>query len=155
MSDMDKTVKTGKYSEDEQIGISYNNLTKTQEQALELINKNAQLEAEKGKTLEQLKIIKRLQERLEHEQAKVAELVKKSVQNEAGMKALAELEAKARRVDELESKLEKMAGLEIKARKMVELETRVQKVDVLEAKVKKLSDAISKISGIAASGKED
>jgi len=76
MSAMDKTVKTRKYSEDIESGISYNNLTETQEQALELINKNAQLEAEKGRSLERLKIIEQLQERLDQQQAKMAEMQK-------------------------------------------------------------------------------
>ena len=145
MSSMDKTVKTRKYSEFAESDISYNNLTETQERAIELVNKSAQLEAEKSKYQNQSEIIGQLQEKLEQQQVKIAEMVKKSAQYEASVKALAELELKTRRVEELESKLLKVA----------DLEARAQKSDLLEAKVKELSDVIHKISGIAASGKTD
>lgn len=92
-------------------------------EANDLAKKSAQIEEEKKKSREYLKIIDQLKESLNQEQAKTAEMEK----NMAG------LEAKVKEFHGLESKLKEMAEL--------------------EAKVKELTDMLGKISGIAAAGK--
>ncbi len=52
------------------------NLTREQTLALELATKNAQLEEEKKKAAEQLKMLEQLRETLKQEQARTAELTK-------------------------------------------------------------------------------
>lgn len=120
---MDKTVKTRAFSGDAKSAATQSNLTEAQEKSLELANKNAQLEEVKSKLLEHLKTIEQLRESLKQEQAKTAEMAKKTAMLEAKLKELAELENK------------------------------VKKVAELEAKVKELSEVLGKISGIAATGK--
>lgn len=92
-------------------------------EANELARKNAQIEEEKKKSLDQLKTIEQLRGGLKQEQAKTAGMEKE----------IAGMEAKIKGFSELENKVKEMAGL--------------------EAKVKELTDMLGKISGIAAAGK--
>lgn len=71
---MDRTVKIPAYTGEVKQATPQNNLTKEQSLALELAAKNAQLEEEKSKLLDQLKTIEHLRENLAHEQAKATEL---------------------------------------------------------------------------------
>ena len=124
MSNADKTtiklpVHPGKAAGD----VAQSNLTEDQDNALELVKRNAQLQEEKNKSLELQMIIEQLRESLKQEQAKVADMVKKT------------------------------AGLEGKVKELAEQGTNVKKVAELEAKVKELTEALGMISGIAASGK--
>ncbi|MDD5300474.1 MAG: hypothetical protein PHD65_08270 [Gallionella sp.] len=102
-------------------------------EANDLAMKNAQIEEEKKKSLEHLKTIEQLRESLKQEQAKTAEMVKKT----AG----------------LEAKINELSGLEDKVKAVAELEAKVKELPALEAKVKELTDILGKISGIAATGK--
>ena len=124
MSNADKTtIKVRAYSGDGNNVAPRNNLTEDQNNMLELAKKNAQLEDEKKKSLEYLKTIEQLRESLKLEQAKMAEMVKRTA--------------------ELEAKLKGTFGLETKTREFAEL----------EAKVKELTEVLGKISGITATGK--
>ena len=124
MSNVDKTtMKVRAYSDNGSNVAPRNNLTEEQNNALELVKKNAQLEEEKKKTLEYQKAIGQLQESLKLEQAKTSEMAKK--------------------IAGLEAKVKESAGLEAKAKEFAEL----------EAKVKELTDVLGKISGIATAGK--
>jgi methyl-accepting chemotaxis protein len=120
---MEKTVKTRAFPDGKKSAASQGNLTEAQEKSLELAKKNAQLEEAKSKLLEHLKTIEQLRESLKQEQAKTAEMAKKT--------------------DVLEAKVKELAGLE----------SNVKKVAELEAKVNELSEVLGKISGIAAAGK--
>jgi hypothetical protein len=105
--------------------IPRNNLTEEQDNALELVKRNAQLQEEKNRSLELQMTIEQLRESLKLEQEKTNELAERAVQLEA-------------RVDEL-------AGREGNNKKVVEL----------EAKVMELTEVLRKISGIATAGKPD
>jgi methyl-accepting chemotaxis protein len=124
MSNADKTtiklpVQPGKAVGD----AAQSNLTEDQNNALELVKRTAQLQEEKNKSLELQMTIEHLRESLKQEQAKIAEMAKKT------------------------------AGLEGKVKELSEQGTNVKKVAELEAKVKELTDVLGKISGIAATGK--
>jgi hypothetical protein len=124
MSNKDKTtIKVRAYPNKAESNAPQSNLTKEQSNALELANKNSQLEEVKGKLLEQMKINDQLRESLKQEQAKTAEMANMALGLEGKLKGLAELESKAKKVSDL------------------------------EAKVKDLSELLGKISGIAATGK--
>ena len=120
---MEKTVKTRSYSDKAKGTASPSNLTEAQEKALELAKKNAQLEEAKNKLLEHVKTIEQLREDIKQEQAKTAEMATMALG--------------------LEAKVKELSAQEVKVKKVVELETRV----------KELTDALDKISGIAAAGK--
>lgn len=100
-----------------------NNLTEDQNNALELVKKNAQLQEEKNKSLEMQMTIEQLRESLKEEQAKSAGIAERAVMLEARIKEVTEHGASANRVAEL------------------------------EARVKELTDLLGKISGIASAGK--
>ncbi|HMC13836.1 MAG TPA: hypothetical protein VKG67_05795 [Gallionellaceae bacterium] len=87
---MDKTVKIPAISGDLPKGVAKDNLTKEQNLAIELATKNTQLEEEKKKSLEQQKSIEQLKEILKQEQAKSAELAKKTDEQEASVKELSD-----------------------------------------------------------------
>jgi len=124
MSKPDKTtIKIRAYTNKAEGDDVQNNLSEEQNNALELLKKTAQLQEEKNKSLEHLKTIDHLQESLKQEQARTAEMVKIAFELEAQLKELAVQE------------------------------TNVKKVAELEAKVKELTEALGKISGIAAVGK--
>jgi uncharacterized protein YlxW (UPF0749 family) len=124
MSKPDKTtIKIRAYAGKPAGDDAQSNLSEEQNNALEFVKKTAQLQEEKNRSLEHLKAIGNLQESLKQEQAKTAEMVKV--------------------VDALEAQLKALA----------EQENNVNKVAELEARVKELSEALGKISGIAAAGK--
>jgi len=129
----DKTVKTRVFPDNEKSDALPSNLTEAQEKSLELVNKNAQLEEERRKSLEHLQTIGELNECLKQEQAVTAEMKKKA----AG----------------LEARIKELAGLETKVKQLAELEAKVIHTAELEVKVKELTEALSKISIIAATGK--
>lgn len=120
---LEKTVKTHAFPDGAKSVVPQNNLTPEQEKALELAKKNALIAEEKSKLIEHLKTIAQLQENLRQEQSKAAEMAQKAVG--------------------LEAKIKELSGQESNAKKMAEL----------EAKVKELTEALGKISGIAAAGK--
>ena len=124
MSDSEKTtIKLRAYPGKAEGDVAQSNLTEDQNNALELVKRNAQLQEEKNKLLELQKTIEQLRESFKQEQAKSAGMAEKAVMLEAKVK---ELSAQ---------------------------ETNVKKVAELEARVKELTEALGKISGIAASGK--
>ena len=131
----------------------------------QLVKKNAQLEEEKKKYLDQLKINEQLRESLIQEQASHADTAKKSAELKSRLNKLAEVEENqlARKDAQLEE--EKKRSLEYMRTvdqlrestkqdqaKKIEL---ANKVAVLEAKVKELSVVLSKISSLATGGKLD
>ena len=121
MSNVDKTtIKIPAYPGKE---AAQNDLTEDQNNALELVKKNAQLQEEKNKSLEMQMIIDQLQESLKEEQAKSAEIAEKAIMLEARVKELTEQGANATKVAEL------------------------------EGRVKELTELLGKISGIASAGK--
>ena len=124
MSNADKTtiklpVQPGKAVGD----AAQSNLSKDQNNALELVKRAAQLQDEKNKSFELQKIIEQLKESLKQEQAKTTEMANMAL------------------------------GLEAKLKELAEQGTNVKKVAELEAKVKELTEALGKISGIASTGK--
>ena len=112
---MDKTIKTVKLrtfsdgSDNAKSNAPQSNLTEDQNNILELAKKNAQLEEEKKKSLEQTKIIEQLREILKQEQAKAAEMAKKMAGLEVKVKELAELETKVKELTELLDKISSIA----------------------------------------------
>lgn len=120
---MEKTVKTRSFSDKTKSPATSNNLTETQEKALELANKNAQLEEAKNKVLEHLKTIEQLREDIKQEQAKTTEMATMAL------------------------------GLEVKVKALSEQEDKVKKFVELEAKVKELTERLDKIAEIATAGK--
>jgi len=105
--------------------IPRNNLTEEQDNALELVKRNAQLQEEKNKSLELQKTIEQLRESLKLEQAKTNEIAERAVQ--------------------LEARVEELNGQEGNNIKVAEL----------EAKVMELTEVLRKISGMASAGKPD
>ena len=104
------TVKLRAYADKAERIVPQNNLTEAQNNALELVNKTAQLEEEKKKSLEQIKIIEQLRESLQQEQVKTAEMVKMMTEQEARTKASAALEAKAKELAEALGKIAAIAA---------------------------------------------
>lgn len=124
MSEADKTtIRVRAFPDSTKSTAPQSNLTEAQNNALELVNKNALLEQERNKSIELLKTIEQLRESLKQEQTKTAEMARKS------------------------------AAWETKANELAELEARGNKVTELEAKVKELTELLGKISSFAASGK--
>jgi len=76
----------------------------------ELARKNAQLEEEKKKSLEQLKTIEQFRESLKQEQVKTAEMVKMMTEQEARTKASSALEARAKELTEALGKIAAIAA---------------------------------------------
>jgi FKBP-type peptidyl-prolyl cis-trans isomerase (trigger factor) len=105
--------------------IPRNNLTEEQDNALELVKRNAQLQEEKNRSLELQMTIEQLRESLKLEQEKTNEIAERAVQ--------------------LEARVEELAGQEGNNKKVAEL----------EAKVMELTEVLRKISGIATAGKPD
>jgi predicted RNase H-like nuclease (RuvC/YqgF family) len=124
MSNADKTTIKLPVNPGKAVGdVAQSNLTEDQNNALELVKRNAQLREEKNKSLELQMTIEQLREDLKGEQAKIADMAKKT------------------------------AMLEAKVKELSEQGTNVKKVAELEAKVKELTEALGKISGIASTGK--
>ena len=139
--DDDKTVKLRSYPGDAKSDAPQSNLTQDQSKALELAKKNAQLEEEKRKSLEQLKIIEQLRESLKQEQANTAEMAKKNAQLE---------EENKKSPEQLKTLQQLQESLKQEQAKTAEM---TKKATALEDKVKELTDVLGKISGIAAAGK--
>jgi hypothetical protein len=131
----------------------------------QLIRKNAQLEEEQKKYLDQLKINEQLKESLVQEQASHADSVKKTVELKAKLNKLAEAEGnqlvrKDAQLEEEKKKSQEYMRMIEQLResskqdqaKKIEL---ANKVAVLDTKVKELSVVLSKISSLAAGGKLD
>ena len=123
MDIMERTVKTRAFSDDANSAAAQSNLTEAQEQALEFAKKNAQLQEEKNKSLDLERTIEQLRASLRREQEKAAEMANMAM------------------------------GLEAKLKELAEYGTSVKKVAELEARVTELTEALVKISGIAAAGK--
>jgi len=133
---MDKTVKIRAYSDDAKSNASQGNLTEDQNSSLELAKKNAQLEEEKKKSLEHLKTIEQLRESLRQEQAKAAELVKKTAglgANEFAVKDAQLEEEKSRSLENLKTIVQLRESLKQEQAKTAEM---VKKAAEQEAKVK-------------------
>jgi len=143
------------------------------ELALELKMKNAQIEEERSRSLEHLKVIVQLRESLKQEQAKAAEATKKAVELETRMKELAAQETAetakknaqleeektkslelAKTADQLREalKLEQAKAAEA-AKKITEADAKLKENALLEARVKELNETLAKITAIAAMGK--
>ena len=129
----------------------------------QLIRKNAQLEEEQKKYLDQLKINEQLRESLVQEQANHANMTRKSAELKAKLNRLAEVEGNqlvrkdAQLEDEKKKSQEYMRMIEQLREsnkqdqaKKIEL---ANKAAVLDAKVKELSVVLSKISSLATGGK--
>ena len=141
--------------------------------ANQLAKKTAQLEEEKNKALEQIKIIEQLRESLKQEQAKSAEMVMKASDLQAKLNKLAEVEENqlakknAQLEEEKKKSLEQVQMIEqlreslkleqakSSVDKTAELEAKTKEVAVLQAKVKDLAAMLTKISSIAVMGKSD
>lgn len=124
MSNEDKTtIRIRPYPDKEERIVPQSNLTEEQNNALELVNKTAQIEEVKKMSFEHMKTIEQLRESLKQEQAKTADMAKK--------------------IAGLECKVKELSGKESKAKEFAEL----------EARVRNLTDALGKISNIAAAGK--
>lgn len=138
--------------------------------ANELAVKDAQLEEEKSRSLENLKTIVQLRESLKQEQAKTAEMAKKTAELEAKIKDFSSSEANELANMTVQLEQEKVSSLEqlktiehlrdslkqeqTKSAEMVKIATeqqaKMKEMPALEAKTKELSEALGKISVIAA-----
>lgn len=124
MSNADKTtIKLPPHPDRARGDVAQSNLTEDQDNALELVKRNAQLREEKNKSLELEMTIEQLRKSLKEEQTKLAGMAEKAVM--------------------LEAKVKELSGQG----------ANVKKVTELEAKVKELTDVLGKISGIASAGK--
>lgn len=131
----------------------------------QLVKKNIQLEEEKKKSLDYMKMIEQLRESTRQEQEKSAEMARKMAEQQAQLSKLATVEENqlARKNAQLEEEKQKL----IEYMKMIEqLRENVRqdqekktemanKLAVLEAKVKELSVVLAKISSLATGGKLD
>ena len=134
--------------------------------ALELEQKQAQLDEERNKSLELLKNVVQLRESLKQEQAKSAEqeaklnklaaleegqIAKRNAQIEEEKKYSLEL---MRTIEQLKEQLkqEKSRASEIAA-SGVQLEAKIQEITALKAKIKDLSGVLGKIVSIAEAAK--
>ncbi len=130
---MDKTVKIRTYSGDEKSGVSQGNLSDDQNKSLELAKKNAQLEEERKKSLEQFNVIEQLRVSLKQEQAKMAEMMKKTVgpdANELAVKDAQLEEEKSRSLENLKTIVQLRESLKQEQAKTAEM---VKKLAELEA----------------------
>lgn len=132
--------------------------------------KEAQLEEEKSRSLENLKTIVQLRASLKQEQENSIEIAKRMADQDAKVRSLAELEANElakknaqieearnkslehlKTIEQLKASLaqeqEKIAGM---AGNAAELEAKSTALALAEAKVRELTDALGKISSIAA-----
>ncbi|MDD2686234.1 MAG: hypothetical protein PHY62_08765 [Gallionella sp.] len=128
--------------------------------------KDAQIEEERSRSLEHLKTIVQLREGLKQEQAKTAEMGKKNADLENKVNELVTLEAKelAKKNTEFEeAKNQSLAQLKLieqlkdelkqEQAKLAEMERKASESATLDARVRELSNAIIKITEIAAAAK--
>ena len=133
---MDKTVKLRAFPDDAKSNAPQSNLTEDQDKSLELAKKNAQLEEEKKKSLEQLKIIEQLRESLKQEQAKMAEMVRKTTGLDATVLAVKDAqleEEKSRSLENLKMIVQLRESLKQEQAKTAEM---VKMMSEQEAKIK-------------------
>lgn len=90
MDKVDRTLKMRAFTGDPPADAAKDNLTREQALALELLAKNAQIEEERLRSIELLKIMEQMRESIAGEQAKALELAKKASQLEAEINALNE-----------------------------------------------------------------
>ena len=76
----------------------------------QLARKNAQLEEEKNKSLELMKIVEQLRESIKQDQSRTAEMASKSAELEAKTKAVVELEAKVKDLSAVLGKISSIAA---------------------------------------------
>jgi myosin heavy subunit len=134
---MDKTVKIRAYPDDAK-GAPQGNQKEDQGKVLELARKNAQLEE---KSLDQLRIIEQLKESLRQEQAKAAELAKKTAGADVSVLALKEAqleEEKSRGVENLKTIVQLRESLKLEQGKTAEM---VKIISELEARAKESASA--------------
>lgn len=131
----------------------------------QLVKKNIQLEDEKKKSLEYMRMIEQLRENTKQEQEKSAEMARKMAEQQAQLNKLTTVEESqlARKNAQLEEEKQKL----IEYMKMIEQlrenvrqdqEKKIEmanKLAVLETKVKELSVVLAKISSLATGGKLD
>ena len=131
----------------------------------QLVKKNIQLEDEKKKSLEYMRMIEQLRESTRQEQEKSTEMVRKMAEQQAQLNKLTTVEESqlARKNAQLEEEKQKL----IEYMKMIEQlrenvrqdqEKKIEmanKLAVLETKVKELSVVLAKISSLATGGKLD
>ncbi len=163
---MDKTVKLRAYSETDPSDSSPDKSVRDRIAALEVEQKQAQLEEERNKSLDLLKSVVQLRESLKQEQAKSAELearitrlsaledsqfAKKSAQFEEEKKKSLEL---MRTIEQLKESLgaEQAKSSEV-VNSSLELESKIKEISALELKVKDLSGVINRISNLAEAAK--
>jgi len=166
---MDKTVKIRAYSDP----ASGQPASRHKELDLELAARDAQLEEERSKSLEQLKTIVQLRESLKQEQARTAEAAKRVSELEAGLQQAkaasaadlsrkdAQVEAEMKRAvaaenkckelqEQLDQERAKLAGMPDHTRMLEAKDTEL--VD-LKAKLQDVSGVLSKIISIAEAAK--
>ena len=168
---MEKTVKLRAYPDDARKNAAPDK--PIDEKSLELAMKDAQIEEERSRSLEHLKTIVQLRESLKQEQTRTAEANQKTNELEARLKdagsqeagelakKTAQLEEERSRsveymrmIEQLRASLaQEQAAVAETADKMAALEARTGEIAVLEAKIRELSNALGKISAIAASVK--
>ena len=131
----------------------------------QLVKKNIQLEEEKKKSLDYMKMIELLRESTRQEQEKSAEMVRKMAEQQAQLSKLATAEESqlAKKNAQLEEERQKLIEhmkmvdqLRENVRQDQEKKTEMaNKLAVLETKVKELSVVLAKISSLATGGKLD
>ena len=173
---IEKTLKLQSYSgetkPDEVKAAAPQNLS-ADELALELKMKNEQIEEERSRSLEHLKVIVQLRESLKQEQAKTAEALKKAAELEAKAKSvvaqettelankIAQLEEERNKSLELTKIIEQLretlkleqAKTAEAAKKIAETDAKLKENALLEARVRELNETLAKINAIAAMGK--
>lgn len=170
---MDKTVKIRAYTGETKSDAPHGNLTEDQNITLELAKKNFRLEEELKSSREHLNTIEQLKGSLKQEQAKSAEMAKKTAELEAKIREFSAQDANeiAKKNTQLEEEkrksLEHVKTIELlreslkqeqaktaeMEKKAAVFETKAKDLVVWEAKAKELSEMLGKISNIAATGK--
>ncbi len=131
----------------------------------QLARKNAQLEEEKKKYLEQTKLNEQLRDSLKQEQASHAEMAKKVSELKFKLNKLADAEENQLVKKDTLLDEEKKRSLEYKEtieqlresikRDQVKKTELIDRAEVLDAKIKELSVVLSKIASLATGGKVD
>lgn len=167
---MDKTVKIRAYTD----SVSGQPASKQKEIDLELAARDAQLEDERSKSLEQLKTIVQLREALRQEQARTAEVSKRVNELESGLQQVAsssandlarkdaQIEAEMKRAvdaankcralqEQLKQEQQKLANMPDQARM---LEAKDLELVELKARLQDVHGVLSKIISIAETAKQ-
>lgn len=131
----------------------------------QLIRKNAQLEEEKKRYLEQAKLSEQLRDNLKQEQASHAEMAKKVAELKFKLNKLADVEENQLVKKDTLLDEEKKRSLEYKQtieqlresikKDQVKKAELIDRAEVLDAKIKELSVVLSKIASLATGGKVD